>query len=121
MPFEVWHFVSSATISACTFSRTDTGTLPRKFPTELASTYSRHLTGVSKYHKSFFSFISITLKPDFLNSECSSTLFTGALKSAPSSMILALLSTYFATVFTVNKWSLSLVHIPSFPPGFNTR
>ena len=107
MPFGVWYFFSSAMIPACTFSRTDTGVLPKKFPKELYSTYSRHLAGVSKYRKSLFSFISITLKPDFLNSESSSTVFTGALKSAPSAMIPALRSTSFAVIFTVNGWSLS--------------
>jgi hypothetical protein len=74
-------------ISACTFSRTDTGVLSRKFPKELVSTYSRHFAGVSKYRGFLFSFIPISLNPDFLNSESSSTVFTGALKFAPSSMI----------------------------------
>src|SRR5208283_167157 len=77
--------------------------LPNKFPKELDSTYSRHLTGVLKYRESLFSFISITLKPDFLNSESSSTVFTGALKSAPSSMIPASLSTSFAIIYPMKN------------------
>ena len=93
MPFEVWHFVSPATISAFNFSRIDAGVGPRKFPKALASTYSRHLAEVSKYLGFRFRLISMTLKPDFLNSESSSIIFTGALDSKPSSIIPALLST----------------------------
>jgi hypothetical protein len=102
MPFEVWYLFSSAMISTFIFSHTDTGMLLIKFPKELASTYSRHLAGVPKCLVSLFSFISIALKPDFLNSESSSTLFTGALKSTPSSITPALLRTSFAIIFTVN-------------------
>jgi hypothetical protein len=60
MPFGVWYLFSSAIISACTFSRTDTGMLLKKFPKELASTDSRRLAGVSKYREFLFTFISIT-------------------------------------------------------------